>query len=241
MYLSLVAAGRVRCAGRARTPQHPLDLHRSAALRHHRLPEQPAYRYTGPRPALRRGRCLQPGLLPEPGVPAEPRQLSERSLPQYGAREPQRQQLLPDQRAGAADHPPSRRRRLRLRPGRQAAPGLGLDRGRGAPRRRLPGVPLQRVRHSVRGPRQRLQRLAAGDRPPGRGARYQRGRRCPQPRRPLPSGRSRGTAPDHLVCRPRHRLHARTPGGTVADERQHLRSARPVRRSSLLPAPVRRT
>ena len=225
--------------GRGTTAQRSLDLHRPAALRHHRLPRQSPRRHAGARPAVRRRRGLQPHLLPEPGVPAEPRQLPDRPLPQHRAREPQRQRLFPRQRTGAADHPPAGRRRLRLRSGRQAAPRLGLARGRSAHRRRLPGVPLQRVGHPVHRPRQRLQRLAATDRPAGRSAGHQRRGRGAQPRRPLPPGRARGAASDQLVRRPRHRLHARGARRPLADEREHLRSARPVRRAALLPPPLR--
>ena len=219
-----------------RTAQHPVDLHRPATLRHHPLPGQPAHPHAGRRPAVRRGGCVQPGVLPEPGVSAEPRQLSDRSVPQHGARQSQWQRPFPRQRAGAADHAAPRRPRLRLRAGRQAAHRLVLDRGGAARGRRLPGVRLQPVGHAVRRARQRVHRLAEPHRPPGRGDRHRRDGRRAQSRRPLPPRHTARTASDRLVRRPRHRVHRATAQRAVADEREHLRPARAVRRSPLLSA-----
>ena len=219
-----------------RAAQHPVDLHRPAALGHHPLPEQSAHPHPGGRPAVRRGGGVQPGLLPEPGVPAEPSQLPHRPVPQHHPRQPQRQRLLPRQRARAADHAPPRRPRLRLRARRQAAHRLLLDRGGAARGRRLPGVRLQLVGAAVRRPRQRLHRLADPDRPPGRGYRHQRDRPRAQQRRPLPPRHPARAAPDRLVRRPRHRVHRAGSQRPVAHEREHLRPARPVRRAPLLPS-----
>ena len=177
-----------------------------------------------------------PSVLPEPGVPAEPCQLSDRPVSQHHSRQSQRQRLLPRQRARAADHAPPRRPRLRLRAGRQAAHRLVLDRGGTARGRRLPGVRLQPVGHAVRRPRQRLHRMAEPHRPPRRGDRHQRDRRRAQQRRPLPPRHPARAAPDRLVRRPRHRVHGAGAQRPVADERQHLRPARAVRRSPLLSA-----
>ena len=228
------AHGKQAARHRQQASQHPVDLHRPAALRHRPLPEQPAHPHAGRRPAVRRGGSVQPDLLPEPGVPAKPRQFPHRPVPQYRSRQSQRQCLLPRQRAGAADHAAPGRPRLRLRTGRQAAHRLRLDRGGAARGRRLPGVRLQPIGAAVRRPRQRLHRLADPHRPPGRGDRHQRDRPRPQQRRPLLPRHTARAAPDRLVRRPRHRVHRAVAQRPVADEREHLRPARAVRRPPLL-------
>ena len=182
--------------------------------------------------------CVQPGVLPEPGVSTEPRQLSDRSVPQHNSRQSQCQRPVPGQRVGAADHAAPGRPRLRLRAGRQAAHRLVLDGGGAARGRRLPGVRLQPVGHAVRRPRQRVHRLAEPHRPPGRGDRHRRDGRRAQSRRPLPPRHTARTASDRLVCGPRHRVHRAGARRPVADERQHLRPARAVRRSPLLSTPL---
>ena len=216
----------IRFSQASQASQRTVDLHRSAALGHHRRARQPPHQHAQHRPPGGARHRLHQRLLPEPDLYAEPRQLPDRLLPEHRARLQQRQRVLGGGRAAGDETAGGRR--LLLRAGGETAPGGYRRPHRAASaRRRLHRVPLEPRSARPMAQGARLPRL-------GGGARQTSGPHLRRAR--LPPG---GTAPDHLLRRPGGRVHGVRLAPALADERQHIRPALPVRSAAGLPGAVR--
>ena len=202
-----------------------MDLYRSATLGHDSRARQRPYPYAEHRCAGRRRRQLPERLLPEHHLHAQPRQFPDRLLPQHHPCLRQRQRALGRSRAPGDEA--AGRRGLCLRAVGQAA-SFRMLRPLGAPPRgrRLRGLSLGSQPPRPVAGRERLCRL-------GEGTRRDLGRYVR--RKGLHAAR---TAPDHVLRRQGHRVHRGEVRPALADERQHLRSARTVRPAAGIPRPL---
>ena len=145
------------------TTEHPLDLHRSAAVGHAVVPRPCRSPDAEHRPAGGGGDGVRPGVLPEPDLHAEPGVVPEREVSDRAPGAAERERRVPGRhRAGAAAVPGCR---IPDGADRQAAPVAGERRGgEAAGGRWVRRVLLEPSPGSGLGGGARLPRLAQGAR-----------------------------------------------------------------------------